>query len=179
MNLITGIATVALIAGSVEVSSAGCGKCAADLEETRHDHAGAVEAEHQHANQLTQCVLEAFSKLGTERVNLVNKADGGCDKSATALVEDEIEAVAAMIEALEHEESRRILRLGMMLQAQREMWKSNPAAGVDEGQFTADEFVVAPERNDSFDGTLDDIRKRLEAQLDQYQVSTADNRVEN
>ena len=116
MKLITGIATVALIAASVKVSSAGCGMCAADLKDAQHDHAESVEVDHQHADQITQCAIEMFSELGTDRVSLVVKPDGGCEKSTTALIEGEVKAVMSMIEAIENEEELRILRLGMILQ---------------------------------------------------------------
>ena len=175
MKLITGIATVALIAASVKVSSAGCGMCAADLKDAQHDHAESVEVDHQHADQITQCAIEMFSELGTDRVSLVAKADGGCEKSATALMEDDIKAVIAMIAAIENEESRRILRLGMILQE----WKSNPSEGANRGQLAGDELDGAPGSNDSFDSTLDDMRQQLEAQLAQYQLSTAESIIEN
>ncbi len=175
MKLITGIAIVALIAASVKVSSAGCGKCAADLKDAQHDHAESVEVDHQHADQITQCAIEMFSELGTDRVSLVAKADGGCEKSATALMEDEIKAVIAMIAAIENEESRRILRLGMILQE----WKSNPSEGANRGQLAGEELDGATGSNDSFDNTLDDMRQQLEAQLAQYQLSTAESIIEN
>ena len=93
MKLITGIVTVALIAASVKVSSAGCGQCAADLKDAPHDHAESVEVDHQHADQITQCAIEMFSELGTDRVSLLAKADGGCATSATALMQDEIKSL--------------------------------------------------------------------------------------
>lgn len=175
MKLITGIATVALIAASVEVSSAGCGKCAADLKNADHDHAESAKTDHQHADQLTQCAIEMFSELGTGRVSLVAKAAGGCEKSATKLMEDEIKSVVAMIAALDNKESRRILRLGMILQE----WKFNPEAGVNKGQPAGDEVVGAPGSDDYFDSALNDIREQLEAQLAQNRMSIADSRVEN
>ena len=175
MKLITGIATVALIAGSVEISNAGCGKCAADPKESHHEHSEAVDANHQHSNQLTECAIEMFSELGTDRVSLIAKANGGCNKSATALVEDEIKAVTAMIGAMENEESRRILRLGMILQE----WKSNPESTVNGDLLSGKELVDGPGSNESFDRTLNGIKKQLEAQLAQYRESTADSRVEN
>lgn len=175
MKLITGIATVVLIAASVKVSSAGCGKCAADLKEAQHDHAESVEADHHHAKQLTQCAIEMFSELGTDRVSLVAKAEGGCEKSATALMQDEIGSLEAMLAAMDNEESRRILRLGMILQE----WKSNPGPDVRTYQPAADEIVGAPGSDESFDKALNDIRQQLEAHLAQYRVSTAGSSVEN
>ena len=45
-------------------------------------------------------------------------------------------AVIAMIAAIENEESRRILRLAMILQE----WKSNPSEGANRGQLADDEL---------------------------------------
>ena len=116
-----------------------------------------------------------FSELGTDRVSLIAKANGGCNKSATALVEDEIKAVTAMIGAMENKESRRILRLGMILQE----WKSNPESTVNGDQLSGKKLVAAPGSNESFDLTLTDIKKQLEVQLAQYRESKAYSRVEN
>ena len=115
------------------------------------------------------------SELGTDRASLIAKANGGCNKSATALVEDEIKAVTAMIGTMENKESRRILRLGMILQE----WKSNPESTVNGDLLSGKELVDAPGSNESFDRTLNGIKKQLEAQLAQYRESTADSRVEN
>jgi len=176
MKLITGIVTVALIAASVKVSSAGCGQCAADLKDAPHDHAESVEVDHQHADQITQCAIEMFSELGTDRVSLLAKAAGGCATSATALMQDEIKSLEAMLAAMDNKESRRILRLGMILQE----WKSYPTPdNVKTDQTVGDEMVEAHSSDENFETTLDDIRQQLEVQLAQYRVTAAGTNVEN
>tara|TARA_Y100000588_G_scaffold223008_1_gene236929 strand:- start:485 stop:676 length:192 start_codon:yes stop_codon:yes gene_type:complete len=58
-------------------------------------------------------------------------------------------------------------------------WKSNPESTVNGDQISGKELVDAPGSNESFDRTLNGIKKQLEAQLAQYRESTADSRVEN
>ena len=175
MKTITGIAVAAFIATTVNISGAGCGECAADLEHAQHDHVESLEADHQHANQLTQCAIALFRQLGSERASLATKAEGGCEKSATTLIEDEIKSVEGMLAAMENEESRRILQLGMMLQE----WTSNPGADDERVDPAGVATGGAPGSGDYFDSALDDIRERLKAQLAQYQMSIEERSVEN
>jgi hypothetical protein len=58
-------------------------------------------------------------------------------------------------------------------------WKSNPESTVNGDQPSGKELVDAPGSNESFDRTLNGIKKQLEAQLSQYRESTAASRVEN
>ena len=116
-----------------------------------------------------------FSELGTDRVSLLSKADGGCAKSATALMQDEINSLEAMLAAMDNQESRRILRLGMILQE----WKSNPTPDVKKDQTPGEDMVGAPSSDENFDTALDDIRQQLESQLAQYRETAAITNVEN
>ena len=175
MKTIRVIAVAAFIAASVNVSSAGCGECAADLKHAQHDHAESLKADHQHSNQLTQCAIALFSELGADRASLATKAEGGCEKSATALMKDEIKSVQGMLAAMEYEESRRILQLGMMLQE----WTSNPGVDGEREEPAGVATIGAPDSGDYFDIALDDIRERLKAQLAQYQMSIEERSVEN
>ena len=175
MKTITGIAIAALMTASVNVASAGCGQCAADRNHAQHDHPESLAADHQHPNRLTQCAIALFSELGTDRGPLAAKAEGGCETSATALIEDEIKAVEAMLAAMEDQQSRRILRLGMMLQE----WTANPGADAEPAEPAGAVPATAPDNGDTFDIALDDIREQLEAQLAQYRASTVENGVEN
>ena len=80
-----------------------------------------------------------------------------------------------MLAAMEDQQSRRILRLGMMLQE----WTANPGADAEPAEPAGAVPATAPDNGDPFDIALDDIREQLEAQLAQYRASTEKNSVEN
>ena len=176
MKWITCITIAFIIAASANVASAGCGGCAADVQHAaQHEHAELMEADHQHPNPLTQCAIDMFSELGADRAPIAAKAEGGCETSATALIEDEIQAVETMLAAMENQQSRKILLLGMMLQE----WTSTPGAAAEPAEPMMTAAAAVPSNGDTFDTALDDVKEQLEAQLAQYQMSAGKNSIEN
>ena len=115
MKRIAAAAALVLAIGSVDPVDAGCGKCGTNTDHAETHHSEGAEANHPQISPAAQCAIGTFSKLGEQRATLVSKSQGGCEKSHMTLMSDELESIQSMIEALEDEESLKLIKLGMML----------------------------------------------------------------
>jgi hypothetical protein len=120
MKLITGIAALALVAGSMDVEAQKRGKVG--LPGDSDDDAPQI-------TPVAHLAIGAFSQLDPEeRKDLAEAAEEGDEEALEELRAEHVEAIEAMIEALQDEDAREMIKLGAMLAG---FW----ASGGDEISF--------------------------------------------
>ena len=113
MKLITAIAALALLAGSMDVEAQKRGKVG--LPGDSDDDAPQISPAPQIA-PVAHMAIGAFGVLDPEeRKGLAEAAEGGDEEALGELRADRVEAIEAMIEALDDEDAREMIKLGMML----------------------------------------------------------------
>ena len=113
MKLITAIAALALLAGSMDVEAQKRGKVGKPGDSD--DDAPKIAPAPQIA-PVAHMAIGAFGALGPEeRKNLAEAAEGGDEEALQELCANHVEAIEAMLGALEDEDARLLIGLGMML----------------------------------------------------------------
>ena len=121
--------------------------------------------------------IGAFGVLDPEeRKGLAEAAEGGDEEALQELRANHVEAIEAMIEALQDEDARQMIGLGIML-AQITMADRDGEGGKPAAEKKVDRAIPAPTKpsfmdmggdmiqGDAADGMLDMVQERLEAQL--------------
>ena len=174
MKLITAIVALALLAGSMDVEAQKRGKVGKP---------GDSDDDAPQIAPVAHMAIGAFGVLDPEeRKGLAEAAEGGDEEALGELRADRVEAIEAMIEALQDEDARQMIGLGIML-AQITMADRHGEGGkgLKEGEagivglgggMTAAEKKGAfmdmggdMIQGDAADGMLDMVQERLEAQL--------------
>ena len=113
MKLITAIAALALLAGSMDVEAQKRGKVG--LPGDSDDDAPQIAPAPQVA-PVARLAIGIFGVLDPEeRKDLAEAAEEGDEEALEELRAERVEAIEAMIEALDDEDAREMIKLGMML----------------------------------------------------------------
>ncbi|MBN60875.1 MAG: hypothetical protein CME20_05905 [Gemmatimonadetes bacterium] len=181
MKFITAIAALALLAGSIDVEAQqrkNLNKKSGRSEKPEAHQIAREVAEDGQQQQIpvAHLAIRAFSELDKEDVqDLVEAAEEGDREALAELRADRVEAVEAMIETLQDEDARALIKLGMMLGVS--MWekpdKDKPEGGMGgildhvDMDDTVLEDLTAPSLVD-LDEKLDMAEEQLEAQLNNF-----------
>ena len=177
MRLITAIAALALLAGSMDVEAQKRGKVG--LPGDSDDDAPQIALAPQIA-PVAHMAIGAFGVLDPEeRKGLAEAAEGGDGEALQELRANHVEAIEAMLGALEDPASRKLIELGMILA--QNLWIEggqqlqdgkvsladnanepilNVFAGLSMGEAFWDE--------DPADGMLNMVEEQLQMQLDNF-----------
>ena len=184
MKLITAITALALLAGSmdVEAQKRGSAKNPPGGGKTPGTHQKApegAETGHPHISPVAHLAIGVFGALDPEERNDLAEAAGEGDEEALEeLRAEHVEAIESMIEALEDEDARALIKLGMMLGFGDWCTLCDREAGDDEKNM--DRSIPAPTKpsfmdmggdmiqGDAADGMLDMVQQQLEAQLESW-----------
>lgn len=121
MKLITAIAALALLAGSMDVEAQKRGKAnnppgGGKTPGTHQKAPERAETGHPHISPVAHLAVGVFGELGPEERNDLTEAAGEGDEEAfEELRAERVEATEAMLGALDDEDARALIKLGMML----------------------------------------------------------------
>ncbi len=193
MKLITAIAALALLAGSMDVEAqkrGKVGKPGGGKKPGTHQKApdGAEEGKPKIAS-VAHLAIGAFSQLDPEeRKDLAEAAQEGDEEAKEELRAERVEAIEAMIEAMEDPESRKLIELGVMLtgltNGDYRVWLTgdkaefdNQAAGKELAGQATEERVGDTEWLEPFpymDGLLDNVQELLTEQIENMPFTDED-----
>ena len=176
MKLITAIAALALLAGSMDVEAQKRGKAnnPPGGEKTPGTHQKApegAETGHPHISPVARLAIGVFGELDPEeRKDLAEAAREGDEEALEELRSEHVEAIEAMLGALEDEGSRKLIHLGVLLAS-----GLNHTGTVDTAVQNAATKIGAPFvpggavlSFEELDGKLDMVEEQLEAQLNSF-----------
>ena len=193
MKLITAIAALALLAGSMDVEAQKRGKAnnppgGGTTPGTHQKAPEGAETGHPHISPVAHLAIGVFGALDPEERNDLAEAAGEGDEEALEeLRAERVEAIEAMLGALEDPESRKLIEVGMLLGGAdgfRYGITASPEMAQDAGgivkteshdqiavgspveQLVDNEFPVVSLHN--LDEKLDMVQEHLEAQLNQF-----------
>ena len=191
MKFITSIAALALLTGSIDVEAQqrkNLNKKSGRSEKPEAHQIAREAAEDGQQQQIpvAHLAIRAFSELDKEDVkDLVEAAEEGDREALAELRADRVEAVEAMIETLQDEDARTLIKLGMVLGVS--MWekpdKDKPEGGMG-GVWDANEhgesnyyggshggsmgYMPVHISGHNLDEKLDMVEEQLEAQLNNF-----------
>ena len=167
MKLITAIAALALLAGSMDVEAQKRGKVG--LPGDSDDDAPQIAP-------VAHMAIGAFGVLDPEeRKGLAEAAEGGDEGALWELKANHVGAIKAMIEALQDEDARQMIGLGIML-AQITMAGRDGEGGKPVAEKKAAFMDMGGDmiQGDAADGMLDMVQEQLQIQLDrEFETSNA------
>ena len=178
MKLITAIAALALLAGSMDVEAQKRGKAdgppGGGKKPGAHQKAPeGAETGKPHIAPIARLAIGAFGALDPEeRKNLAEAAEEGDEEALGELRADRVEAIDAMLGALEDPASRKLVELGMTLAI---TFQANGGLGDDGEGFVAypdetsidnDRFTDTNEVQNAATKCLQHVQGQLEAQLE-------------
>ena len=180
MKLITAIAALALLAGSMDVEAQKRGKAnnppgGGKTPGTHQKAPEGAETGHPHISPVAHLAIGVFGELDPEeRKDLAEAAGEGDEEALEELRAEHVEAIESMIEALEDEDARQMIGLGIMLAQSLYIddvpGKSyNPCKGASLIDLKED-FMQSggnpSEYDRSTNNRTEDTRKNLDEQLD-------------
>ena len=121
MKLITAIAALALLAGSMDVEAQKRGKAnnppgGGKTPGTHQKAPEGAETGHPHISPVARLAIGVFGELDPEERNdLAEAAEEGDEEALQELSANHLEAIEDMIEALQDEDARQMIGLGIML----------------------------------------------------------------
>ena len=158
MKLITAIAALALLAGSMDVEAQKRGKAnnppgGGKTPGTHQKAPEGAETGHPHISPVAHLAIGVFGELDPEeRKDLAEAAGEGDEEAFEELRAERVEAIEAMLGALEDPESRKLIEIGMLL------------GGADGFRYGLTAHVSLH----NLDEKLDMVQEHLEAQLNQF-----------
>ena len=172
MKLITAIAALALLAGSMDVEAEkrrkvkkppGGGKTPG----THQKAPEGAETGHTHISPVAHLAVGIFGDLDPEeRKDLAEAAEEGDEEALEELRAEHVEAIEAMLGALEDPESRKLIEIGMLLGGEEGFRYGLTAQ--DAGGIVKTESHDWASSDMEFDGLLDMVQEQLQMQLDSF-----------
>jgi len=154
MRLITAIAALALVAGSLDVDA-----------QTRGDASkkpGGEEGKPQ-IGPLVHIAGGLFGELyPDERGELIDEAKGGDEEAQEALIADDIVALEEVIEGLKDEETKKWIRLGMALATSVFSHPTEDGTARTDGTEGGQSWI----QTEDTDTLLDNLQEELELAVD-------------
>ncbi len=183
MKLITAIAALALLAGSMDVEAQKRGKAnnppgGGKTPGTHQKAPEGAETGHPHISPVAHLAIGIFGDLDPKgRKDLAEAAGEGDEEAFEELRAERVEAIEAMLGALDDEDARQMIGLGIML-AQITMADRDGEGGKPAAETEVDRSIPAPTKpsfmdmggdmiqGDAADGMLDMVQEQLQMQLE-------------